>query len=548
MKWSIVWCGALIGALVAGCPGGEPLNNDDVDDDNNGPAVLQDAVDLCVVYSRGQSQFLSSLFGGGFERCSATDQPDELSAETLAAIRASCSDPQNPTLQEFQLALTGGRVIMNVDNVKACADFVPEGQAEPPAVCDDLFESLVGAGGDCEQSWDCAGELLCQAVDVTTQVLTCAEPAAAGESCLPQTDFVAPSARTCGEGLTCTDFVCVADEPAVAPQPGDPCFETLDCGDELRCELPEPQGDEEEEVEGVCGPLRTVGQACESSDDCTPLPDDQGTPTTACGVNGTCVVVKQDGAACDVTIDVCAARCSVCRASIPRAAATTCQDRGATGEACRDTGDCRHNLVCGSENTCIPGGGAGAACESPEDCRDTTLTCGGDGTCVVLPGLGAACGPDTTETCSEGACVQGECRAGVIGDPCTEDGECTSGALCIDEACAAAPTSGPCSVDGACAEGFACSPDSTCEAVPGLGESCDELPCAEGLFCSSTNVCATIADTGADCDLDEGCRSGTCVDGTCGAVAVGCTSDKGFFGTFVILALMVPLRLRRRRR
>jgi hypothetical protein len=258
--------------------------------------------------------------------------------------------------------------------------------------------------------------------------------------------------------------------------------------------------------------------------------------------------MKLDGEACDLTVDVCAAACSVCRATIPRAAATTCQDRGAAGEACRETGDCRHNLVCDEgTNTCVIGGGAGAACESFEDCRDDTLDCGGTGTCVVRPGIGGACGADTTFACLEGNCVAGQCRAGEAGDPCTTDDECGGGNLCVDDVCGPAPTSGPCSIDDGCAEGFTCDDEFTCEPTPGLGDDCTLLPCDFGLFCNDAGQCEAQGEAGTQCDFDDACRSGACVDGTCGAVAAGCTSDKGFFQTFVILALVLPIRLRRRR-
>jgi len=552
MKLSLILLPVLLSGLaVSGCSCDEPIAEGE--GEGEGEGLLDDAIELCTVYSRGQSVFLGSLFGGGgaFARCSATDPAPEFSDDDIAAFRAGCSDPANPTVQEFQTALTGGRVAMNVANVTACAAFVPEGQTAPPAACDELFVSLVGAGQACVQTWDCEGELLCEATDITTQAFTCTAPGALNEACLPQTDLVAPSARTCDTGLVCTNFVCVAEEPAgPGPAVGDTCAAPDECGDELRCDqtLPPVGADPADEL-GTCQTRRLPGGACDTGDDCDLQPDVDGNATTTCGPAGTCVVLKGDGASCDAATDVCTAGCSVCRPSIPGGGSATCQDRGAAGDACRSTNDCRHNLICDdATNACVIGSAVGGPCVDFEDCRDDSLDCGGAGNCVTAPGLGEVCGEDTTTFCLEGTCVDGQCRAGIAGDPCTSDDECTGDTLCVGTTCAAAPQSGPCSVDDGCAAGFVCGADVTCQAVPGVGDNCLDLDCDAGLFCNAESVCAVQAETGAQCTSDDQCSSGTCVRLVCGAQAVGCTSDKGFFQTFVLLAVLLPLRLRRRRR
>jgi hypothetical protein len=548
MKLSLILLPALLSGLaLSGCSCDEPI----AEGEGEGEVDLDDAVELCTVYTRGQSTFLGSLFGGGgFARCSATDVIPEFPAAEIAEIRAGCADPANPVTQEFQTALTGGRVTMNVANVQACADFIPAGEAAPPAACDALFVSLVGAGEPCEQAWDCEGELLCEATDIVRQVFTCTAPAALNEPCLPQTDIVAPSARTCDADLECTNFVCVEPAPpGPAPVVGDTCADASECGDTLRCDLTlPPVGADPADELGTCQARSLVGGVCASGDDCELLPDADGNPTTACGPAGTCVVTKNDGASCDAAADVCSAGCSVCRPSIPGAGAAACQDRGAAGDACRSTVDCRHSFVCDeATNVCVSGSAVGGPCDDFEECRDDSLDCGAAGTCVTVPGLGEACGEDTTTFCLEGACVDGQCRAGDAGDPCTTDDECTGDNLCVGDTCAAAPQSGACSIDDGCAPGFVCDAASTCQPVPGVGDNCTELDCDFGTFCGADSVCAVQAEAGGQCTTDDQCLSGTCVRLVCGAQAVGCTSDKGFFQTFVLLAVIVPLRWRRRR-
>jgi len=547
MKSIVLVSGLLAVVAFSGCScDGDPVAEGEGEGEDQ---ILEDAIDLCTVYTRGQGAFVGSLFGGGFFRCSVNDVTPDPSAETIAAIREGCAAEGNPTTAEFLTALTGGRVTMNVDNVQACADFVPEAQAQPPEACNALFVPLVAAGGACEQTWDCEGELLCEAVSIASQVLTCAPPAAENEPCLPQVDFVAPSARTCGEGLECQDFVCVVPPPpGPGPQVGDECADAFECGDELRCDLTQPPvGSDPADELGTCQARALVGGVCESGDDCALNPDAEGNPTTTCGPSGTCVTLLADGASCDVAVDVCAAGCSVCRPNVPGAAAATCQDRGAVGAACRSTEDCIHNLVCDEPtNACVTGGGVGASCVDFEDCVDDTLDC--VGTCVLRPGLGEACGGAASEACTEGQCIAGQCRAGVVGDPCETDTDCDGvTALCDGSTCIAPPESGPCSIDLACAEGFACREDETCAPIAGAGENCIDVPCDVGLFCNDASVCEAQSEAGAQCQDDAQCLSGTCVRLVCGAEPAGCTSDKGFFQIFVLLAVLAPLRLRRRR-
>ena len=214
------------GLSAAGCPGCPPAEGEGEDED----LVSAEAAELCAIYLRGQTLFVQLNFGGGFQRCSASDPPPALSDEDIAAIAEGCRTKENPTAVDFELALTGGRVLMNLDNIRACSEFELEGQTEPPAACENLFTSLQDAGDACQQTWDCSGELVCQAVDITSQQLTCTTPADSGEACLPQIDLIAAPARTCAEGLECVNFTCVPEEVVTPPAVGDDCADDSDCG------------------------------------------------------------------------------------------------------------------------------------------------------------------------------------------------------------------------------------------------------------------------------------------------------------------------------
>ncbi len=510
-------------------------------DNQPDPADLlrADAIELCVIYQRGFNNFLFG--GGGAFRCSVTDVTPEFSEAEIAGLRESCAAPGNDTTAQFLLALTGGRVTMNVDNIKTCAAFIPEGQAAFPEACASLFVPLVAAGGACEQQWDCQDQLVCEATDIQSQSLICTTPAALNESCLPQVDIIAAPARTCAEGLTCSNFVCI--EAVVAPPPaiGDPCIDTFDCGDELRCDLIDELANE-----GTCQARRNIGEACEQDDDCVLNLDANDNVTTACGPNNTCVTRKNDGESCDVAVDVCAQGCSTCRPSIPGAAAATCQDRGAEGAACRETEDCIHNLVCSASNTCVIGSDVGGPCANFEDCKDDSLDCV-QAVCVVRPNLGQACGGANSQACIEGQCINAQCRAGVVGDPCAEDADCSATGFCNGSTCIDGPTSGACSVDGFCADGFDCGDDNVCRAIAKVGEDCIDVGCEFGLFCNAQSICEVQREAGAQCTTGDQCVSLTCVRLECGAAPASCVTDKGFFQIFVILAVLVPVRWRRRR-
>ncbi len=129
--------------------------------------------------------------------------------------------------------------------------------------------------------------------------------------------------------------------------------------------------------------------------------------------------------------------------------------------------------------------------------------------------------------CSEVAAVSDGCLAPftgalAIGDGCSFDRQCTSGA-CRRDRCAPADE---CSFDDECGAGMACTEgelgNNTCVAAPHEGEDCSpRLRCAEGHWCDEWSRCRVtkLVDEGepcapraTECPSGHWCLEGRCLD------------------------------------
>jgi hypothetical protein len=115
---------------------------------------------------------------------------------------------------------------------------------------------------------------------------------------------------------------------------------------------------------------------------------------------------------------------------------------------------------------------------------------------------------------------------GMIGDHCSDRGDCTNALQCVDSTCVPKCQRAP-----DCGDGYSCDADGTCRAATGqLGDACSsEVDCAAGLACeidgTATDMHGHLAAScvmenagrpaGDLCVHDGDCRNGTCALGHC---------------------------------
>lgn len=115
---------------------------------------------------------------------------------------------------------------------------------------------------------------------------------------------------------------------------------------------------------------------------------------------------------------------------------------------------------------------------------------------------------------------------GAIGDPCSDNGSCTSGLQCLREVCVPRCDRAP-----ECGDGYRCTDNGLCQEATGQpGDACtSEVDCRVGLSCqvegtttaeSGLLAASCVAEnsgrpTGDLCVADGECRNGTCDLGHC---------------------------------
>ena len=234
-----------------------------------------------------------------------------------------------------------------------------------------------------------------------------------------------------------------------------------------------------------------------------------------------------------------------CAGGAGSCAGGTCVARGAAGTACSDMFACATGLACNG-GVCAEFHDAYASCTWDLDCA-APLRCIGEvcaplgaasATCVDASGcaIGLACNAGTCAAPSSATCAtsadcgnRAECGGvrtclarGVVGQGCTEDGNCEPSLYCQDDTqlCAARPGAGqPCARGVLCAPGLGCDPMSTCAPAPTSGQPCalaesGPFLCAPGLGCDPMGSCAALPGEGAACAGDYLCADGLGCDFT----------------------------------
>ena len=117
-------------------------------------------------------------------------------------------------------------------------------------------EGTLMAGETCEDSQDCAGDLLCSSSE-----MVCAEASWSGEGEVCEFG----GAKFCNPGLVCQfDFMTFTQTCITPGAMGEACFFGPQCEIGLTCE----GANLEEGMPGTCGPLSEAGGACSINSDC----------------------------------------------------------------------------------------------------------------------------------------------------------------------------------------------------------------------------------------------------------------------------------------
>ncbi len=219
------------------------------------------------------------------------------------------------------------------------------------------------------------------------------------------------------------------------------------------------------------------------------------------------------------------------------------------GAPCGSSSDCPADAACAAlddgKQYCVAMWNG-----STPDCHGVTLECtldshcesgercGSGNTCVAMGKAGAEVGqPCTQDTqCRSGACrdIAGSTRCTVTCDTASNDA-CPEGFACIpsgEHACSGGLCS-PLPHEGR-NEGEPCDSHQQCSTLRCVGGSCaipcvlaDDNRCGEGWRCvlqdSACGYCEPGEEFGSPCTMDDDCESGLCVEGEGGGQAV-CSS------------------------
>lgn len=185
----------------------------------------------------------------------------------------------------------------------------------------------------------------------------------------------------------------------------------------------------------------------------------------ACGFSGECISDNCVKGTC--TMACCLGTCGPAR-TLP-----------GLGQPC--TALCENDAYCGADSICHTPLLYGAPCDTFDSCASGLYCSTTLGTCEFLPHVGEAC--DAFGGCAELGvnCVSGTCTAaGLPGDPCTNNSQCSTFYTCNGSQCALHPTLGmPCTSQ--------CSDASWCNETTGRCEAQK----ANGMACTFNDECAT---------------------------------------------------------
>jgi len=406
------------------------------------------------------------------------------------------------------------------------------------------WTGLMGDGGACETSLDCAGSNTtcgdltgaCQTTCVDRGGLgmpcsgggctsplhcsgatrLCSNPIPVGQAC-STSEYLA-----CGDSASCTGNVCVA-----YPGNGQAC--TLYCQAGYFCKS--------EATGRVCRPRPTQGQACTGSECVTGL---------RC-VSSVCQPLSPQGGACTTGADCASGLVCI---------GTTCLPLRNLGESCSHFGDC-YNANCDQ---------ALGVCTAYSDQRAAGQPCGTSARCtagLTCRGLSVA----------DAGYSPGTCGMGVVGDPCARNYStyaCAPGTRCqgadgglgygLQGSCQTPGLRSPCQGDSDCLPAHYCmaGAPSACEPRVAVGATCiptTGAPCMAGAACGAVaggfqcitmgkmnEPCAATTTPAAQCVSGAYCVNGTCrgggfPGGVCNATSSSyaclfgvCDSDGGIDG------------------
>ena len=348
---------------------------------------------------------------------------------------------------------------------------------------------------------------------------TCANVAdgsAGNPACAPY--LCAGSSPTCpGSCLTNIDCVsghhCDADNHCVAKlAPGNPCSSdgqcaTGNCKDGVCCDTP---------CGGACKACNLAG----SAGTCADIPSGQD-PASECQ-SGAC----NGAGACELDNGQSCANGAACLSG-------HCADGVCCNTACNNPCDaCSVAAGAGTNGTCanLADGSAGIPACAPYLCNGSSATC--PGTCAA----DADCvGGDHCD--GSGHCVAKKAQ----GQPCSSNGECTTG-FCVEDRCCNTACNNPCDAcsvaagaqtDGTCANVAdggagtpACAPYLCNGASPTCPQSCtSDADCVSGDYCDAAHHCVAKLAQGQGCSSNGQCASGSCADGVCCNTACGGACD-----------------------
>jgi len=287
--------------------------------------------------------------------------------------------------------------------------------------CFSVVTGVVSEGGECQAAWECDSGTWCDqgGADTNGCVGTCRALLPEGAICDPTIDsHCAPSDTCVPATATCTARVGVGN----ACVSGEWCQQGLVCMGYLAAnEYSDPPTDE---VQGVCRPLGTQGEACENGwwgGSCSDglFCDTSKTPVV-------CSTYLSEGQPC-WDLDACGVE-MVCKGLVMGSGGEdrgigTCSRRLDVGGTCEPTADitgCRTDTDCDhATRTCVLlRKERGDACDpaAPGSCRDERLYC--DGTtsmCANKVPLSGVCVPAAEPVdgvvVGESPCADGACDA-----------------------------------------------------------------------------------------------------------------------------------------
>ena len=218
-------------------------------------------------------------------------------------------------------AVARGTITYDPDLAQACLDqFYSPGclYVRTSEACDRTFEGRVAVGGVCLLSEECGGSGTCVRDAACSGIACCPGTCAAAHIPLGS---ICDSSIPCVAGGFCRNGVCVARLPQGAACSGSDCLPPNLC-----------------DSTGVCNPLPSQGEPCETQSICGRRDNFCETTTL------TCARRKTPGAAC-----VAALEC----VSYADCISGLCTARPGPGQVCEPATFCLGDLEC-RENVCIP--------------------------------------------------------------------------------------------------------------------------------------------------------------------------------------------------